>query len=260
MAGSIGGARPRLVGKLFAAVAALLLTSFVGVAPAMTTGGAPTPAGGPPPPGSPTGAPAAGGPSAGALSIASATTSPRRSFYYGVRYPRLSYTIASTQPQNDLRIDVVDAAGTVVRTFYRNDVAPNVASTIRWDGITADGRPARNGKYFFQIAAQTGAPAARLATSLDRAQPRLRPLRLRLPTARRPRLRRVGRPLRRRPLRPHPPGPGRDGRLRSPGRRRPRRPRPVLRLPERRRQLRRHRRQGHRLRHRLHALPPTLAS
>jgi murein DD-endopeptidase MepM/ murein hydrolase activator NlpD len=154
-----------LVGKLFAAVAVSLLTIFAGVAPAMTTGGAPTPAGGPPPPGSPTGAPATGGPSAGALSIASATTAPRRSFYYGVRYPRLSYTIASTQPQNDLQVNVVDAAGTVVRTFYRNDVAPGVPSTIRWDGTAANGKPARNGKYSFQIAAQTGAPAARPATS-----------------------------------------------------------------------------------------------
>jgi murein DD-endopeptidase MepM/ murein hydrolase activator NlpD len=164
VAGSIGGARLRLAGKLFTAVAALLLTCFAGVAPAMTTGGAPTPAGGPPPPASPIGAPAPGAPSAGALTVTSATTSPRKSYYYGVRYPRLSYTIASTQPQNDLRIDVVDAAGTVVRTFYRNDVAPNVASTIRWDGTTADGRPARNGRYTFQIAAQTGVLAARPAT------------------------------------------------------------------------------------------------
>ncbi|HWO15862.1 MAG TPA: FlgD immunoglobulin-like domain containing protein, partial [Solirubrobacterales bacterium] len=164
MAGSTGGARPKQVGKLFTAAATTLLTCLVGVAPAMTTGGAPTPAGGPPPPGSPTGAPTAGTPSAGALSIASATTAPRRSFYFGVRYPRLSYTIASTKPQNDLRIDVVDAAGTVVRTFYRNDVAPNVANTIRWDGTTVDGKPARNGRYVFKIAAQTGAPAAPQAT------------------------------------------------------------------------------------------------
>jgi murein DD-endopeptidase MepM/ murein hydrolase activator NlpD len=164
VAGRIGGARPRLAGKLFAVVAISLLTSFVGIAPAMTTGGAPTPASGPPPPGSPTGVPASG-PSAGALSIVSATTAPRRSFYYGVRYPRLSYTVASTQAQNDLQINVVDAVGTVVRTFYRNDVAPNVASTIRWDGTMADGKPARNGKYSFQILAQTGAPPARPATS-----------------------------------------------------------------------------------------------
>ncbi len=164
MARSTGGVRPRLVGKLFTAVATTLLTCFVGVAPAaITTGGAPTPAGGPPPPGSPTGAPAAA-PSAGTLSVVSATTSPRKSFYYGVRYPRLSYTIASTQPQNDLRIDVVDAAGKAVRSFYRNDVPPNVATTIRWDGSRADGKPARNGKYSFRIAAQTGGPAGRRAT------------------------------------------------------------------------------------------------
>ncbi len=163
MARSTGGVR-QFAGKVSTAVSLLLLTSFVGVAPAATTGGAPTPAGGPPPPGSPTGAPSAGTPSAGALRIVSAKTSPRKSFYYGVRYPRLSYTIASTQRQNDLRVDVVNAGGKVVRTFYRNDVMPNVANTIRWDGGAANGRPAPNGRYSFRISAQTGVPAARKAT------------------------------------------------------------------------------------------------
>jgi len=163
VAGSIGGARPGLAGKLFTAVALALFAGFGGVAPAATTGGAFTPAAAPPPPGSPTGAPAADGPSAGTLSVTSATTSPRKSFYYGVRYPRLSYTIASTQPQNDLRIDVVDSAGAVVRSFYRNDIAPNVPNTIRWDGTAVDGRPARNGKYTFRIGTQTAARVARPA-------------------------------------------------------------------------------------------------
>jgi len=163
VASSIGGARPRLAGKLFTILAVMLLTSFAGAASAaIRTGGAPTPAGGPPPPGSPGGA-ADENPSAGALTVVSAKTFPRKSFYYGVRYPRLSYTIASTQAQNDLRIDVVDSTGRAVRTFYRNDVAPNVASTVRWDGTAANGRPARNGKYSFRISAQTGAPAARHA-------------------------------------------------------------------------------------------------
>ncbi|HEX7059754.1 MAG TPA: peptidoglycan DD-metalloendopeptidase family protein [Solirubrobacterales bacterium] len=152
-----------MAGKALIATA-LLLGGFTGVSSAaITTGGAPTPAGGPPPPGSPTGAPA-DGPSAGALSVISATTSPRKSFYFGVRYPRLSYTIASTQAQNDLRIDVIDSSGAVIRSFYRNDVAPGVANTIRWDGDGADRRPARNGRYSFRIAAQTGIPAARPAT------------------------------------------------------------------------------------------------
>jgi murein DD-endopeptidase MepM/ murein hydrolase activator NlpD len=129
-------------------------------------GGAPTPAGGPPPAGSPTGAPSPT-PSAGTISIVSAQTSPRRSFYFGFRYPKLTYTIASTQPQNDLVVNVVDATGAVVRSFYRNDVEPNIASTIRWDGTTAEGRPARNGNYSFRIEAQTGAVAARATASTE---------------------------------------------------------------------------------------------
>jgi murein DD-endopeptidase MepM/ murein hydrolase activator NlpD len=119
---------------------------------------------GPPPPASPTGAPAAA-PSAGALSLLSATTSPRKSFYFGMRYPRLTYTIGSTQPQNDLRIDVVNAAGEAVKAFYREDVAPNTANTILWDGTTAEGKPARNGQYSFRVGPQTTAPAARRAPS-----------------------------------------------------------------------------------------------
>jgi murein DD-endopeptidase MepM/ murein hydrolase activator NlpD len=125
-------------------------------------GGTGLPGTGPPPPGSPTGAPAAA-PSSGSISLVSATTSPKKSFYFGYRTPRLSYTITSTQPQNDLQIDVVNTAGEVVRTFYREDVAPDTPNTIRWDGSTAEGRPARNGEYSFRIAPQSTTVAARKA-------------------------------------------------------------------------------------------------
>ncbi|HEY5816319.1 MAG TPA: peptidoglycan DD-metalloendopeptidase family protein [Solirubrobacterales bacterium] len=132
---------------------------------AAATGGAPTPAGAPPPPPSRGGAPDAA-PSAGSgLTLLSAATSPRKSFYYGVRYPRLTYTIGSDQPQNDLRIDVIDEAGETVKSFFRNDVAPNVADSIRWDGTRSDKRPAANGRYSFRIVPQSGGPAARRARS-----------------------------------------------------------------------------------------------
>jgi murein DD-endopeptidase MepM/ murein hydrolase activator NlpD len=128
-------------------------------------GGAPTATGSPPPPPSPAGAPTTA-PSAGVLSLVSAETTPRKSFYFGFRFPRLSYTIASSQPQNDLRIDVIDATGAIVKTFYRNDIAPNVPTAIRWDGTTNEGRPARNGRYSFRIGPQViEAPAARKATA-----------------------------------------------------------------------------------------------
>ena len=52
----------------------------------------------------------------------------------------MRFAISSTQQQNDLQIDVVNAAGEVVRSFYRNDVEPNAEVRIRWDGTTSEGR------------------------------------------------------------------------------------------------------------------------
>lgn len=146
-------AKPWLAGikSTFAVLAILALFACPAAA---STGGAGTTAAGPPPPGSPTGAPAADAPSAGVLSLLSAQTSPRKSFFYGVRNPSLRFEIESTQAQNDLRIDVVDSTGEVTRTFYRNDVAPHTLVGIRWDGTTTEGRPARNGRYSFRIGAQ----------------------------------------------------------------------------------------------------------
>jgi murein DD-endopeptidase MepM/ murein hydrolase activator NlpD len=156
--------RPGVAAKMGLIAVAMLLLACAGTAAATATGGAPTPGAGPPPPSSPAGAPTTA-PSAGALSLLAAETTPHKSFYFGYRFPRLSYTIASSQPQNDLRIDVVDATGAIVKTFYRNDVAPDVPTGIRWDGTTNEGRPARNGQYSFRIGPQTvAAPAARQAT------------------------------------------------------------------------------------------------
>jgi murein DD-endopeptidase MepM/ murein hydrolase activator NlpD len=156
--------RPWLAGT-YLTIAAMALFLGLAVTATASTGGAPTAAGSPPPPGSPSGTPASGSPSAGALRLASAATTPRKSFYYGFRYPRLSFTIASSQAQNDIRIDVVDVAGASVRTFFRNDVAPETETAIRWDGTTNDGRAAPNGRYTFQVSSQAGALAARPATS-----------------------------------------------------------------------------------------------
>jgi len=153
-----------LAGLQFTFAVAALSLGLAGHASA-ATGGAPTAAGGPPPPGSPSGAPSSGEPSAGALTVLSAKTTPRKSFYYGFRYPSLSFTIGSSQAQNDLRVDVIDEAGESVRTFFRNDVEPEIVTKIRWDGATNASRPAPNGHYSFRISSQAGTPAARPATS-----------------------------------------------------------------------------------------------
>jgi murein DD-endopeptidase MepM/ murein hydrolase activator NlpD len=159
-------AQPWLAGIWITIAVATLLLSLAANA-AGSTGGAPTAAGSPPPPGSPSGSPADGTPSAGPLRLISAKTTPRKSFYYGYRYPRLSFAIDSNQAQNDLRIDVVDVAGESVRTFFRNDVAPKTEVRIRWDGTTNTGRPAPNGHYSFQVSSQAGATTARPATSSE---------------------------------------------------------------------------------------------
>lgn len=138
----------------FTVAAAAILATLSSAASATTTGGAPTPAGSPPAPPSATGSPATPAPSAGTLGLVSASTSPRKSFYFGFRSPSLRFEIESTQQQNDLRIDVVDETGEVVRTYYRNDVAPHTTVGIRWDGTTLDRRPAPNGHYSFRIGAQ----------------------------------------------------------------------------------------------------------
>jgi murein DD-endopeptidase MepM/ murein hydrolase activator NlpD len=145
----------------------MLLACLLGAAAAeTTTGGAAGPGAAPSAKGSPSGAPATS-PSAGTLTLVAAETSPRKSFYFGYRYPALNFTIGSSQPENDLRIDVVGSGGEVVKTFYRENVAPNVATKVRWDGATNEGRPARNGRYSFRIGSQapSAAPAARKATA-----------------------------------------------------------------------------------------------
>lgn len=163
---SKGFVRPRLAGQICIATVVALLAYCAGVASAaVTTGGAGTPGATPSVKGSPAGAPSSA-PSAGTLTLVSAQTTPRKSFYFGYRYPRLSYTIGSSQPLNDLQIDVVNTAGEVVKTFYREDVAPNVENKVRWDGTTNEGRPARNGRYSFKISPQgPTAPVARKASS-----------------------------------------------------------------------------------------------
>jgi murein DD-endopeptidase MepM/ murein hydrolase activator NlpD len=156
--------QPRLARMHLTVAAVVLCLGLVIATPALAgTGGAPTAAGSPPSPGSATGAPTTDAPSAGALTLTAASASPRKSFYYGYRYPRLSFTIASDQATNDLRVDIVDEAGASVRTYFRNDVVPGTETKIRWDGAGNDGKPAPNGRYTFSVSSQAGEVATRPA-------------------------------------------------------------------------------------------------
>ena len=155
---------------LVATIALAAIPTAPAAIAAASTGGAPTPSGSGPPPPSQSGAPDPA-PTAGTLSLISARTSPRKSFYYGVRNPRLSYEIGSSQAANDLRIDVISDGGEAVKSFYRNDIAPETPDSVRWDGTTADGRAAPNGHYSFRIVPQAGGRVARRASSSASSEP-----------------------------------------------------------------------------------------
>jgi len=150
-----------LAGSASTIAIAALLASLAATASA-TTGGAPTPTSAAPPPASPSGTPDPA-PSAGTLSLVSAKAWPRKAFYYGVRTPRLRYEIASDQPSNDLRVDLVGPGGEVVKSYYRNDIAPNTPDSVSWDGTVDGDRPAPGGRYSFRILPQAGDPATRQA-------------------------------------------------------------------------------------------------
>jgi murein DD-endopeptidase MepM/ murein hydrolase activator NlpD len=160
-----GFVRSKAAGQIAVITVFAVLACCGSTAAAATTGGAATPGAAPTQKGSPSGAPSAA-PSAGALTLVSAETTPRKSFYFGYRYPRLTFTFGSSQAENDLRIDVVNSVGEAIKTFYRENLVPNVAYKVRWDGTTNEGRPARNGRYSFRISSQAAAaPAARKATT-----------------------------------------------------------------------------------------------
>jgi murein DD-endopeptidase MepM/ murein hydrolase activator NlpD len=157
--------RPGLAGWICIIASVALLTAGGGTAwAAVATGGAGTPSAAPTPKGSPTGA-ADPAPDSGSVTLLSAQAAPRKSFFFGYRYPRFGFAIGSTQAQNDLQVNVVNASGEVVRSFFRNDVAPEAPVAVRWDGTTSEGRPARNGRYTFQVVPQGSTATARRATA-----------------------------------------------------------------------------------------------
>jgi murein DD-endopeptidase MepM/ murein hydrolase activator NlpD len=98
--------------------------------------------------------------SSGALTLLEAEVSPHKAFFYGVRAPSLTYVIGSSQQLNDLRVDVVDADGVIVRSFFPKDVPANSTQTQHWGGKTSAGKAAPTGSYSFRVSSAAGARAS----------------------------------------------------------------------------------------------------
>ena len=99
--------------------------------------------------------------SAGVLTLLEGAVKPKKTYLFGTKPPILRYVIASNQRRNDLRVDVIDTSGAVVRSFFRNDVPANSTQSIRWDARAQDKSPVRDGRYSFRIAGQTSGTAQR---------------------------------------------------------------------------------------------------
>jgi murein DD-endopeptidase MepM/ murein hydrolase activator NlpD len=91
----------------------------------------------------------------GPMRLADARVKPRKVFT-GSRSAVLSYVVASGQPANDLRIDVVTRDGQVVQSFFPTAVAPNTTSSVSWNGTGFDGRPVASGWYSFRVSSPEG--------------------------------------------------------------------------------------------------------
>lgn len=97
------------------------------------------------------GAPAAPAAASG-FALAGARVSPRRA-YFAARPVAIEFSVVAPAPV-DLRVDVVrEATGSAVRGFALAGVVPGAAQAVRWDGLTAAGEVAPNGRYRARVSA-----------------------------------------------------------------------------------------------------------
>ncbi len=91
----------------------------------------------------------------GSFKLRDASAQPRRSYFFGMRQPRVTYMFTNSEPTR-VRIDVVKRGkGTVVDSWVERAREPNTTHTATWDGIRR-GKPVRDGGYKFRIGPQSG--------------------------------------------------------------------------------------------------------
>jgi murein DD-endopeptidase MepM/ murein hydrolase activator NlpD len=94
--------------------------------------------------------------SAGGFKLNEADARPRRTYFDGLRKPRVTYLFQGDGP-TDVTIQVVKrGTGTVVDSWIAPDREPFTQHTASWDGRRKGGGPAGSGKYRFRIGAVSG--------------------------------------------------------------------------------------------------------
>ena len=95
----------------------------------------------------------------GRLTVTDATTTPTRAFQFGVRRPTLSFVVNGSSANLDLRVDVVNSSGDVVRSRFLTDVPAGSVQKVAWGGIVNGGKTAPNGAYRFAVRGNDGSSA-----------------------------------------------------------------------------------------------------
>lgn len=101
----------------------------------------------------------------GKLTLTDASTSPRKAFQFGIRRPVLNFVVNGATPTVNLRVDIVNASGDVVRSRFLDGVATGSVEKVGWSGLVSKGRTAPNGAYHFVVRGNDGV-AASLSTRL----------------------------------------------------------------------------------------------
>ncbi len=104
------------------------------------------------------------------LKISDASTTPAIAYQYGARRPRLDFVVTGGRPRNDLRIDIVNASGSVVTSRTRLDVESGSSQRVTWNGKKGR-KAAPNGSYRFVVRSIDGT-TAKLSKRLTRARTR----------------------------------------------------------------------------------------
>lgn len=109
----------------------------------------------------------------GKVRVSDASSTPAKAFQFGKKKPTLSFIVAGNRPTANLRIDVVNAGGTAVRSFFREAVPTGSPQKLTWAGKVRGGKQAPNGAYRFVVRNADGSNAT-LSKRLKRKRTRAR--------------------------------------------------------------------------------------
>ena len=106
-------------------------------------------------------------PASAGFKLNSASASPRKAYYYGLRKPRVSFMFSGSGP-TDVRVNVIarHTGGEVVASFVDQNAQPNTENTAAWNGRLLGGRRAPGGFYRFSIGPAAGGSVESTTDSL----------------------------------------------------------------------------------------------